>query len=148
VARHEVTSGFALVRTRGCKDAVGCPHFTVSVALRDRELPMPGALYQFSEVVPAKVIVEFGIELLRDLDVAVATAVLVEVLKRFLKPKNAPKAVFDFGLKDEERTIRARLETADEETLRHAVDRLSDLAARKEDGFEYDEQKQEWRGYL
>jgi hypothetical protein len=107
-----------------------------------------GMLYQFSEVVPAKVVIEFGLEILRDLSVATVAAALYEALKSFLKPKHARKAIFDFKLKEGERTVHARLETDDRDVLRHAVDRLSDIADRPEEGFEYDEERDEWRGYL
>ncbi len=107
-----------------------------------------GQLYQFSEIVPAKVVVDLVVATLAAIPANLIASVLYDVLKtRFLKPKGVRETVFSFTIREGDRSTQAHLETGDAEVLGQALATVRDLAMHKEPArsFEFDRKKHEWK---
>jgi hypothetical protein len=107
-----------------------------------------GRLYQFSVVPPPNVYLLASLDVLRDLAVGVAAAVLYEGLRHLLRPRQAERSIFTFKFRDGDKEVSARIETSSEEALRQKIDKMPELADSPEDDYSYDADEGEWHGYL
>ena len=115
------------------------PHFAVR----------GGLLYQFSEIPPARVILEMALLTLQVIPINLISSVLYDGLKYFLKPKRAEKSIFEFRISDEgrNRSINAHIETSDPDILRSALTQMPTLylGRPEDDTYEFDDQDREWK---
>lgn len=106
-------------------------------------------LFQFSDLPPARVILEMALLTLQVIPINLLSSFLYDGLKHFLRPKRAEKAIIEFGITDERRnrSINARVETNNPEILQSALTQMSTLYLDRpgEDTYEFDDQDQEWR---
>lgn len=120
----------------------------VAEALRPYFDVKSGRIYQFAEVPPAKVIVEFAVPLLQLIDsvgINVFSSALWDGLKLFLRTKwnDATFFVFMVGRSDGTR-VRCFLRTSDTEVLKHALDKMAEIANSSGSTFAYDEEHDRW----
>ena len=116
-----------------------CPHFAVS----------GGLLYQFSEIPPARIMIEMALLTLQVIPINLISSALYDGFRHFLRPRRADKSIFEFRISDEERnrSINARIETSDPDILRSALTQMQTLYSGRpeDDTYEFDDQDQEWR---
>ena len=108
-------------------------------------------LYQFAESPPAKVVIEFGVPLLifiQSVGVNVFSNALWHGLKLFLHEKQAKVAkltYFVFTIRRADGTlVRCFMRTADDKVLKHALDRMTEIADSPGSTFNYDEEHGRW----
>jgi hypothetical protein len=104
-------------------------------------------LYQFTEIPPAKLIIEFALLTLQALPANLIASVLFDSFKaHFLRPRHAPETVFSFRIRDGSRIIRAYLRTSNEDVLHAALATFQGLVLPepRAEEFEYDTDGREW----
>jgi hypothetical protein len=123
----------------------------VAEALRPHFDVKSTRLHQFAESPPAKVIVELGVPLLiliQSVGVNVFSSALWDGLKLFLQEKQAKVAkltYFVFTMRRADGTrVRCFLRTADGEVLKHALDKMTEIANSPSSALDYDEEQDRW----
>jgi hypothetical protein len=123
----------------------------VAEALRPNFDVKSSRLYQFAESPPAKVIIEFGVPLLiliQSVGINVFSSALWDGLKLFLQEKRAKVAKFTYFVFTMRRAdgthVRCFMRTADEKVLKHALDKMREIANSSGSTFEYDEEHGRW----
>ena len=123
----------------------------VAEALRPYFNVKSGRLYQFAESPPAKVIIEFGVPLLifiQSVGINVFSNALWDGLKLFLQEKQAKVAkltYFVFTMRRADGTqVRCFLRTADSKVLKHALDKMTEIANSPGSALNYDEEHDRW----
>ena len=108
-----------------------------------------GRLFQFSELPPARIMIEMALLTLQVIPINLISSALYDGLRHFLRPRRADKSIFEFRISDEERkrSINARIETSDPDILRSALTQMQTLysGGTEDDTYEFDDQDQEWR---
>lgn len=107
-----------------------------------------GYLYQFADLPPAKLLIEFTWATLQAMPPQLIASAFYDVLKSwFLRPKHADKTIFSFRVRRPGQEVRARLETNDPQVLQEALVVFRDVALSSSAGdvLEFDADAHEWK---
>lgn len=104
-----------------------------------------GRLYQFADVSPAKVIIEWLTLTSKDLWIGLVAGGIIEAVKRFLKPKGVDKTIFEFKVKGPQQTTMGHLETSDAGLAKEALIAFHDVAMQRKDKmYAFDTEGRRW----
>ena len=107
-------------------------------------------LYQFAELPPAKIVIEFTALTLQTIPANLIASFLWESIKSwFLPSRGGEPTVVVLAKTTSTGRVEARIETSEEETLREAMQTVRELLLSTDDncGFDFDEDATEWHRY-
>jgi len=130
------------------------PSFNSAIEQLEKSFAVGGGrLYQFSWLPPARVVLDIAIATLQALPANLLASALYDGLKYLFRPKisndqkQAVETVFEFKLRDGERTIEAQIKTGDIEAFKEALSTIKSLTPpyTKGNNFEFDQKERKWK---